>query len=246
MEIWGDFHTHTRYSHGKGTIRENVEAAIEKGLSTIGISEHGPSNIAIGTKLEDFYSMKREVEELREIFPNIEILLGCEANVISIDGHIDIPEEILHILDYVMVGLHPLVWTKTLKDANHLLFKNVIARVCKIEALKKRVLVQNTRALIKAIKHYKVKAITHPGLHLPIDTALLAREAAKYGTALEINAGHNNMTKEYIKIALDNGASFIVGSDAHKPRDVGNFDKVMDVIADAGLSWEHIIKATSP
>jgi predicted metal-dependent phosphoesterase TrpH len=30
-----DYHTHTRYSHGKGTILENVEAARKKGLKKL-------------------------------------------------------------------------------------------------------------------------------------------------------------------------------------------------------------------
>ena len=49
MKILADYHTHTIYScgnnenrrHAKGTIEENVLAAIDKGLEVIGISEHG-------------------------------------------------------------------------------------------------------------------------------------------------------------------------------------------------------------
>ena len=38
MQILADYHTHTKYSHGKGTIEENVLEAISKGIKTIGIS----------------------------------------------------------------------------------------------------------------------------------------------------------------------------------------------------------------
>ena len=41
MQILADYHTHTKYSHGKGTIEENVLEAISKGIKTIGISDHG-------------------------------------------------------------------------------------------------------------------------------------------------------------------------------------------------------------
>ena len=32
MQILADYHTHTKYSHGKGTIEENVLEAISKGI----------------------------------------------------------------------------------------------------------------------------------------------------------------------------------------------------------------------
>ena len=40
MKILADYHTHTIYSHGKGTIEDNVKVAISKGIETLGISDH--------------------------------------------------------------------------------------------------------------------------------------------------------------------------------------------------------------
>ena len=48
MEILADYHTHTVYSHGKGSIEDNVKVAISKGIKTIGISDHGYKNVAYG------------------------------------------------------------------------------------------------------------------------------------------------------------------------------------------------------
>ena len=45
MIITADYHTHTNYSHGKGTPEENVLAAIEKGLRRIAISEHAGARL---------------------------------------------------------------------------------------------------------------------------------------------------------------------------------------------------------
>ena len=37
-----DLHTHSDYDDGRGTLREVVEAAAEKGLVSIGLSGHTP------------------------------------------------------------------------------------------------------------------------------------------------------------------------------------------------------------
>ena len=55
MQILADYHTHTKYSHGKGTIEENVLEAISKGIKTIGISDHGYKHLAYGIKLNDIF-----------------------------------------------------------------------------------------------------------------------------------------------------------------------------------------------
>ena len=67
MQILADYHTHTKYSHGKGTIEENVLEAISKGIKTIGISDHGYKHLAYGIKLNDIYKMREEIDKLNEI-----------------------------------------------------------------------------------------------------------------------------------------------------------------------------------
>lgn len=59
MKIIADYHTHTIFSNGKngkrkhaiGTIEENVQEAIKKGLKTIGISDHGYRHLLYGLDL---------------------------------------------------------------------------------------------------------------------------------------------------------------------------------------------------
>ncbi|MDI3480536.1 MAG: putative hydrolase [Tepidanaerobacteraceae bacterium] len=242
MKLWADFHTHTKYSHGTGTIRQNVEVAAKKGLSVIGISEHGPANIGVGTAPDDFERMREEVEILKSNFAGIRILLGCEANIISLDGDLDVSDKILSKLDYVMVGLHPLVWARSLKNAYYLMIENMLQ--WRIQWLRTKVTDRNTKALIRAVKNHKIAIVTHPGLHLPVDTAALAQIAAQCGTALEINAGHGYMTEEYVRIAKKYGVKFAIGSDAHKPSDVGNFKRGLEIAEKAGLTEDDIINAT--
>ena len=40
MKISGDYHTHTVYSHGFGSVEENVKQAENLGLKEIAITEH--------------------------------------------------------------------------------------------------------------------------------------------------------------------------------------------------------------
>ena len=48
MILTSDYHTHTVYSHGKGTVLENALVAKEVGLKEIAISDHGFSHPAFG------------------------------------------------------------------------------------------------------------------------------------------------------------------------------------------------------
>ena len=104
--IRGDYHTHTIYSHGKGTIEQNVLEAIKHGLKSIAITDHGFGQPFAGITPAKFEKMKLEVKELREKYPNINILLGVEANIIRKDGTIDLTDEQEKEMDIILAGYH--------------------------------------------------------------------------------------------------------------------------------------------
>ena len=58
-KLTGDYHTHTVFSHGKGTIRENVLHARQLGLKAIAITDHGPGHNEHGMKRESVPEMRR-------------------------------------------------------------------------------------------------------------------------------------------------------------------------------------------
>jgi putative hydrolase len=51
------------------------------------------------------------------------------------------------------------------------------------------------------------------------------------------------MTVEYVKIAMKEGALFAIDSDAHRPQDVGNFERGIQIALDAGLPSSRIVNA---
>ena len=71
MKILADYHTHTIYSHGKGTIEDNVKVAISKGIETLGISDHSYGHLTYGVKRDDIFKMREEIDILNEKYKNI-------------------------------------------------------------------------------------------------------------------------------------------------------------------------------
>jgi len=240
-KLFADYHTHTRYSHGKGSILDNVEAARAKGLSVIAITDHGFNHIGFGMAISDIDRMRDEITHLNQKYTDIKILMGIEANLISLDGEIDIPEKYLNAFDIILMGFHKAVKPAGIRDAWVLFGKNGLDRLGLVNHEKLRQ--ANTSALIKAISRYPIKFITHPGAKIDIDSQKLAQAAAKNNVALEINASHGFMTVEYVKIALEEGVNFVISSDAHTPERVGDFEKGIQIAKSAGVPPHRIINA---
>jgi putative hydrolase len=239
--IIADYHTHTRYSHGRGTIEDNVRVAQDLGLKSIAITDHGFGHIGFGLKYRDIEKMRKEIESLNQRYPNIDILLGIESNLVGLDGTIDIPENYIDKFDIILMGFHKAVMPISFSDAKELFIKNALSLFLPID--KGQLRQQNTQAMINAMNRYPIKIITHPGAKIDIDSKMLARHAAKRGVCLEINASHGFMTTEYVKIAMREGASFVINSDAHHPSRVGDFHRGIEIAMAAGLEPEQIINA---
>ena len=67
MNITVDYHTHTTYSHGKGSILDNALSAKERGLSEIAITDHGYGHHAFGIKQKKLPEMKENCKKAEEI-----------------------------------------------------------------------------------------------------------------------------------------------------------------------------------
>jgi putative hydrolase len=225
-------------------VDDNVRAARAAGLEAVGITDHGPASLGrIGIRGTGAWeSMRRDVARAARRHPEVRVLCGVEANVVGLDGRLDVPRHRLRELDIVLAGLHPQVWPASLAAGARLVLNNLTAaRWSRRMAARARN--DNTKALVGAVHRYPVTIVTHPGLKLSIDTAELARACARRGTAMEINSAHGLLTREYIELAAKQGATFAVSSDAHRPQDVGRLERGLALARAAGLRPEQVINA---
>ncbi len=228
MELNSEVHCHTIYSHGTSTIEENVIRAREMGLKKIIISEHGPRHFFMRkSKDKIFFKMRQEIDYLKEKYPDIEILLGVEANIISLDGELDVSDEMLEIIDVLYFGFHLLMKPKNFKAFYY------FQLLPKLNKINEKV---DTRAVILALNRYKVDMITHPNSNSKIDLIEVARECEKNGTVLEINNKRLKLDAKEIKMIMDEGidVKFAAGSDAHCVEDIGNVENAFEIIEESG------------
>jgi putative hydrolase len=213
MRLLADLHTHTVASgHGFSTVTELATAAAAKGLELIAVTDHGPS-VPGGAHAWYFWNMK----VIPATLSGVRILKGCEANVADTDNGLDLPDEVLALLDVVAVGFHPLTG---FDDASRAL---------------------NTHALVRAIGNPLVDIVTHPGNmdEFPLDVNAVVAAAVERGVALELNnqsfdpsssrSAASYGERRFAIAARDAGAMISIGSDAHFHEGVGCFDQAIAV-----------------
>lgn len=228
-----DHHTHTVYSHGKGSIEDNVQAARRLGLRSIAISDHGPGHLTYGMKRESVPVMRREIKRLNELYDDIDVFYSVEANITLTGNHLDVSLEEFSDYDFIIAGYH-----YGIKNGNCLtnfacshaggIFKN-------------RLLVSNTDMTVKALYENDIRILTHPGDKGPFDIKELARACADTGTLMEISTWHGHLTAEEIRICAESGAEFIISSDAHTPARVGDAAAGIRRAEEAGLPLSRIV-----
>ena len=175
-----------------------VEAAVALGYEYIAITDHSPHSAATRNLTPD--GVKRQADEIagvRERFPQIVILHGCEVDILP-DGRLDFPERILARFDIVLASLHH----RAGQSPDQLL-----------------------RRYVSAMRHPLVSVITHPTNRLlphrpgyDLDYDRLFEAAVETGTCLEIDGApvHLDMDGALARRAIAAGASVIVSSDGHR------------------------------
>ena len=102
--IIADLHTHSLAStHAYSTIREMVDSAAEKGLKAIAITDH--ARTMPGAPGPWFFN---SMHELPLLYRGILLIAGMEANVIDLNGTLDINETERRDVNWLVASIHNL------------------------------------------------------------------------------------------------------------------------------------------
>ena len=174
FKIIADYHTHTYHSDGQDSVRDNVIVAVEKGLTTIGITDHGFNHRLDGITHADVAELRAEVNDAQKEFPQIKILLGIEANLLNLNGDVDLTADDLKLFDYVILGIHYVTFGKGVKGSFLINMRNLFWDTKKHRQ-------KITESYIKAMDKFPIKVIAHPNYATGCDVATLAKACKERG-----------------------------------------------------------------
>lgn len=224
-----DLHTHTVLSgHAFSTLQEMAEAAAQKGVKVLGITEHCNPEKMIGAVSPHYFGV---IKRIPKTINGVRCLIGVEANILNEKGEIDLPEEDLEKCGVVIASMH----------------KDVYAGENNYD--------DNTKALCKAMENKYVQIIGHPyNVRYPCDIEKIAKTAAKRQKFLEINAatfkyqqkiGPETIgtVRKMIETTKQNKWYNIVNSDAHISYDIADFDSILEIKDQIGLDEKYLVNS---
>jgi DNA polymerase (family 10) len=189
-DIRGDMHTHSHWSaDGKNTLEQMVEAAAARGYEYYAITDH--SHYLRDGRLA---AQLTEIEKLRAQYPKLRILAGVEANIRS-NGEVDVPEDELALLDWVVASVHNAPENRPTE----------------------RVLEAMDNPYVDCIGHLTGRRIRSRG---PRDVSVerVVEKALEVGVFLEINGQPDRLDLRdvHARAAKEAGLKLVINSDAHQ------------------------------
>jgi DNA polymerase (family 10) len=226
--IRGDLHMHTTASDGRNTIEEMVAAAKARGYQIVCITDHSQSSIiANGLKPDRLLQHIDAVRAVARKTTGITVWAGAEVDILS-EGRLDYDDSLLAKLDFVVASVH--VGMSQDRDVN-------------------------TQRTLRAIANPYVNLIGHPTGRLinrreamPLDIETVAREAARTGTALEINAStyRLDLKDQHARLARDLGAKICIDTDAHSVEQLDQMPFGVITARRAGLLRDDVLNTRTP
>ncbi|MGI6205455.1 MAG: PHP domain-containing protein [Anaerovoracaceae bacterium] len=234
-----DWHTHTTYSHGKGSVEDNVLEARRKGLESVAISDHGPGHFGYGFKRSEIPAMRRDIDEMNRKYDDIKVYMSVEANIINPSGLLDVKPEEFQYYDFVIAGYHFGTLGESPAASLALHAKNLVGSYT--HHFSDALIEKNTKMVVESLHRNKIRTLTHPGDKGKVDLDQVFKACEETGTWLEISNRHKQLTVDEIKLAMKYDVKFILGSDAHVPEKVGGCERALERVREAGLEPERIV-----
>ncbi len=229
-----DYHIHSVFSDGQNTIEENIKRAVELGLSEVGVSEHAFNHRKAGIKRDDLQRIKDEIGRVQKLYPSVKIKLGIEANLLNLNGDIDLTEEEARQFDYIILGIHKLTWGKGVKGS---LRFNIANYLCKSEARAKKI----AHSYELAFSRYPITIVAHPNYAARCDIASLLSSCSKHKVLFELNRKNIGLIEDFADLIRQSEVPLIMSSDAHETRFVGDFSNQIDFVKKHNIDLGRIV-----
>jgi len=207
-DLRGDLHAHTTWSSdGKSTMEEMALAAKARGYSYLAITDH--SHYLRDGRLE---AQARELEALNARLKPFRLLHGVEVNIRA-NGTLDLPDETLAGLDWVVASIHAAFSTSPTE----------------------RVLAAMENPHVDVIGHLTGRKINKRA-PMDVDLERVFAKALETGTAVEINSQPDrlDLRDADARLAGERGVRIVVSTDAHS---VGALGYVTLGIGQARRAW---------
>jgi histidinol-phosphatase (PHP family) len=255
-DLHSDTHMHSTCSDGSAAISEMAEAAFEKGMTTIAITDHVPLpfDTRYAMKMANMADYRKEITRVKRLYEGrMAVKSGLEIEYIP--GHKDWLASIASMdWDITIASIHTLVagGTRCLVNGNetdfhtclNTLFKKDIRALCRAyyHTLQEAVLtgwfdiVGHMDVLKKFNTHHRFFNETDAWYGKLVEDTLDAVRDRKM--KLEINMGGmaHPVAEPYpspwiVKRAQKKGIALVMGSDAHHPGAIGQgFDLVRKML----------------
>ena len=204
-DLRADLHVHTTRSDGRDDLDTMIAAAQSRGYAYMAITEHSKAlAMANGFDAARVRESVKEIAAARTRHPDITVLHGLEVDILA-DGALDLDDETLALLDWVIVSIHSK-------------FEMEPAAA--------------TERVLRALANPFVHAMGHPtgrliGSREPVPFAVerIAEAAAAAGVAMEINASPDrlDLSDVHARLARERGCRFVLNTDAHS---AAQFDQI--------------------
>jgi len=226
-DIRGDLQMHSTWSDGRASVEEMARACAERGYEYLAFTDHSQAMAMVkGLTPERAREQWKEIDEVRENVPEIEILKSVEVDILK-DGTLDLPDEILEELDMVLISVHSFMDQdkKTMTDR-----------------------------VLRAIRHPEVDILAHPTGRLinkrepfELDVDAVLEAAAELDVAVELNANPNrlDLNDVHVRRAKELGVKVVISTDAHAPSGLDNMRYGVNQARRGWLETEDVLNTRS-